>query len=345
MKILLRVDASPRKEGSYSRAVASHFQDCWLKANPGGQVVVRDLAEAPVPHLDDAGIAALRGAGNENGAAAARLSDQLIAELEAADQVVISSPLYNFSTPSGLKAYLDHIVRFGRTFDANGRRYIGRLRGRNVCLITARGGQPSDGVESSDFQGPLLNAVFRFIGFERTDWIALEGTGNDDGRLHVRIARARSEVEGLLAENPPARQTDVMVWLGEFTAQDRAEITALRNAQVGAIVSGDAGAYARLCTEDVLLMLPGRDVVTGRPAMLECEAQLFKSTRFEVMRQFPLRVERAGNLAVESGRQEIVTAPESAGAEAFKARRKYLHTLRKTAEGWRFVALMSNNSL
>lgn len=63
------------------------------------------------------------------------------------------------------------------------------------------------------------------------------------------------------------------------------------------------------------------------------------------MRQIPLRVERQDDLAVESGRQELATATGSAQTESFKARRKYTHVLRKTAAGWRFAVLMSNNSL
>jgi len=345
MKTLLRIDSSVRKEGSHSRALAGHFQNRWLQANPGGRVVVRDLSETPVPHLANATIAAFN-AGNGGAAAnGAALSDALIAELQLADQVLVSSPLYNFNMPSTLKAYVDHVVRFGRTFGANERGYFGMLRGKSVCVVTARGGSASESADALDFQGPSLKAVFEFIGFERVDWIALEGTNDGDGRLMDNAARARAEIDALFDSSPAQAQHDDIEWLGAFTAQDRANINALRAGQVKAILSGDAEAYAQHCTEDVLLMLQGHDAVAGRANFLECERNLFRTTKFESMRQVPLRVERQGNLAVESGRQEVVTAAGSQQSESFKARRKYTHVLRKTSSGWRFAVLMSNNSL
>jgi ketosteroid isomerase-like protein len=115
---------------------------------------------------------------------------------------------------------------------------------------------------------------------------------------------------------------------------------------VDAILRGDAEAYAENCTDDILLMLQGFDVVVGLQAFIECESRLFQETRFEAMRQVPLRVERHGNLAVEVGRQEITAASDSAvRTESFKAKRKYCHVLRRTSDGWRFAVLMSNNSL
>ncbi len=122
MKTLLRIDSSDRKQGSHSRALADFFQTRWLQANPGGQIVSRDLAETLVPHLSNSTIAAFTGvkaADESPSPEAVILSDVLIAELQAADQIVISSPLYNFNVPSTLTAWIDHVVRFGRTFGMN----------------------------------------------------------------------------------------------------------------------------------------------------------------------------------------------------------------------------------
>lgn len=343
-KTLLRIDSSARKQGSHSRALADHFQTLWLQANPDGRIVSRDLADTPLPHLLNSTIAAFT-APNDSAPVsppdAVALSDQLIAELQAADQVLVSSPLYNFNVPSTLKAWVDHVVRFGRTFAMNERGYFGLLRGKSVCIITARGGS-GPGSESQDFQGRYLKSVFAFMGFERIDLVALEGTAERNGCLKESIARAQEQIAWLVSPNS---DTNVQ-WLGEFTAQDRKEINDLRARQVDAILRGDAAAYAENCTDDIQLMLQGFDVVAGRQAFIECESRLFQTTKFEAMRQLPVRVERHGNLAVEVGRQEVTIASGSAAqAEAFEARRKYTHVLRKTSDGWRFAVLMSNNSL
>lgn len=343
MKTLLRIDASARQTGSHSRELADHFQSRWLKAHPGGQVVVRDLVATPVPHLNNSTIAAFTaGDGTHNAASdpAVTLSDLLIAELNEADEVVISSPLYNFGPPTPLKAYLDHVVRFGRTFTQNENGYQGMLRGKSVCLLTACGG-----VAGPDFQGALLQTVFQFIGFERVEWIALEGTSLSNGQLSQHLRRVQAQINAWFEPAPQSSENDQIEWHGNFSAQDRTEINALRAAQVRAIVAGDAGAYAGLCADDVLLMLQGQDMVSGRGRFLECETTLLQGTRFVAMQQFPLRVERQGLLAIETGRQEVLTAASATHAESFKARRKYLHVLRKSAAGWRFAALISNNSL
>lgn len=348
MKTLLRIDASARNEGSRSRALADHFQTRWIQANPGGKVITRDLAATPIPHLCNATIAVFTGvvaSDSERLAPGAVLSDRLIAELKVADQVLVSSPLYNFNVPSPLKAYIDHVLRFGRTFGANAHGYFGLLSGKSVCLVTTRGGPPNDGLSGRDFQGPSLRAAFEFIGFKRVDWIALEGTNDDDGELTRRTTEAHSALDALFEPRLPSPESNGVEWHGDFSVQDRNAINALRTSQAKAIVAGDAEAYALLCADDILLMLQGHDVVLGRDRFLECERRLFQATKFAALRQIPLRVERQGNLAVESGRQESSTAQGAAQLESFKAHRKYTHVLRRTAAGWRFAVLMSNNSL
>lgn len=305
--------------------------------------MVRDLGATQLPHLSNSTIAAFTaGVGTSNMASdpVVTLSDLLIAELNAADEVVVSSPLYNFGPPTPLKAYLDHVVRFGHTFTQNENGYQGMLRGKSVCLLTACGG-----VAGADFQGPLLQTVFRFIGFERVEWIALEGTSLGDGQLPQNLAHAQAQINTWFEPASQSLENDQIEWRGDFSTQDRMEINALRATQVRAIVAGDAAAYAELCADDVLLMLQGHDLVSGRDRFLECETALLQGTRFITMQQFPLRVERQGLLAIETGRQEVLTAANAIHVESFKARRKYLHVLRKTPAGWRFAMLTSNNSL
>lgn len=133
-------------------------------------------------------------------------------------------------------------------------------------------------------------------------------------------------------------------WIGEFSLEDREGIDSLREKQIYAIENGNASVYRDLCTDDILLMLQGNDVVVGKSDFYESELKLFQKVKFESIKQIPIRVERQGNLAVEVGRQELVVAASAESPKDYKSHRKYSHVMRKTSEGWRFTVLMSNNS-
>lgn len=336
MKTLLRIDASARTQSSSSRSLADHFQARWTEANPGGRVLVRDLARYPVPHLDAATIAAFVGGAppGERPSEGAVLSDALIAELSSADHVLISSPLYNLTFPSTLKAYFDHVVRNGCTFTQVEGRYVGLLTGKSATVVTTRGGVTSPAVED-EFQTRYLRAILAFIGITKVDMISLEGMAEDEASRARRIKRARAEIDKLFTS--PGEP----VWLGPFTEEDRREIGALRDAQAAAIQQGDAEAYARLCTDDIHLMIPGHDVISGRERFLACEAELFRGASFASFKKTPERIERSGDLAVEVGRQEVAMR-RGGTTGVFAARQKYTHVFRRTAQGWRFAVLMSN---
>lgn len=196
MKRLLRIDASARRANSHSRALADYFEAAWRRAHPGGGVTTRDVAALPPPHLAEETIAVFYAGGDAGEGkpvpAGIALSDELIAELRAADDVVVSGAIYNFTLPSSLKAWIDHIVRFGHTLAHGERGAVGTLTGRSVCLLIARGGTPAT---SPEFATPALQALFRYLGFSRIDGITLEGTRIPDGRLDARIAAARAEID------------------------------------------------------------------------------------------------------------------------------------------------------
>ena len=339
MKTLLRIDSSIRKNGSHSRALADHFQARWCEAHPSGQVRIRDLADDPVPHLTDAALAAFHGAsvGNANAAA---LSDTLIAELKTADELLIASPLYNFNLPSTLKAYIDHVVRFGHTFDQPAGNYRGLLNGKRACVITTRGGTRPSGAED-DFQGTYLKTALNFIGIEQVDIIAVEGTAQQDANRAEQLARARRQIDRVVSGERTVSPAEPH-WIGTFTVEDRTAIDALRAGQADAVQRGDAQAYANLCADDICWMFPGHDVVTGRADFLEAQSRLNRAVKVGTMLKLPLRVERAGDLAIEVGRQELTKTDDS--SRALPPRQKYTHVFRKTAQGWRFALLMSNSS-
>src|SRR5690242_20223798 len=116
---VLRIDASARLENSHSRAMADRFQNDWFEARPQDQLIVRDLARDPVPHIEQETIQGFNTPPEQltpELAKALELSDRLIQEIQSADIVILSTPMYNFSVPSVLKAYFDHVIRIDRTF-------------------------------------------------------------------------------------------------------------------------------------------------------------------------------------------------------------------------------------
>lgn len=204
MRTLLRIDASSQTTPSHSRSLADYYEARWREHHPEGKILTRDLVRDPLPHLDEATIAVFYTGGESSGGeipSGIALSDQLISELKEADDIVISSAVYNFGMPSALKAWIDHIVRFGSTLAPGERGPVGLLAGKQACFLTARGGIPE---RSPDYQYPVLQAVFAYIGISKTDWISLEGTRIPDGGLESRIAKARGAIDGLFTRREHA---------------------------------------------------------------------------------------------------------------------------------------------
>ncbi len=181
MPTLLRIDCSPRLEQSHSRQLADFIESRWKTLHPDGHVIYRDLAWKPVPHLSNETIAGFQ-CSPENMTdqlkAATAVSDELIAELKNATEVIISSPLYNLSTPSVLKAYIDQIVRSGHTFAVrDDGSYQGLLAGRKVHLALVMG---ASSTRFPDFQQNYLKAVLNIIGLEVANVFRLEDTSNPE---------------------------------------------------------------------------------------------------------------------------------------------------------------------
>jgi FMN-dependent NADH-azoreductase len=178
MPALLHIDSSPRR-GSISRQVSAEFANAWRTAEPDGAYVYRDLAAAPVPHIDDAQIEIMHRLEREGireldlaRDAAASSAEQaswavtwpLVEELLVADTIVLGVPMYNFSVPSTFKAWFDRMLIAPLIADpATGR---GPLSGKKVVVASARGGAYGPGTprHASDFQEPYLKAALGMIG-------------------------------------------------------------------------------------------------------------------------------------------------------------------------------------
>ncbi|MEM8613855.1 MAG: NAD(P)H-dependent oxidoreductase [Cyanobacteria bacterium P01_H01_bin.105] len=333
MKTLLRIDASTRINGSHTRVLTDYFQTQWLSHHPKNRVIHRCLASEPIPHIANETIHAFHHA--DQPSSDRTLSDTLIDELKRADHLLIGSPLYNLTLPSTLKAYFDHIVRAGLTFEVRQGTYRGLLNNKAATLITARGSKSSP---TDDFQTAYLRKILAFIGIDSVDVVALEGMALDQQTKEKALSCAKQQIDWL------SSRTVSPVWQGEFSEYDRQQISFLRAGQADAIVNGDAQAYAELCTDNIQLLIPSQDVITGRNALLEAEQTLFSRAKFVSFQKFPLHIERSGNLAVEVGRQKVIMQAHHDTDGVFSTSQKYTHVFRLTPQGWRFAMLMSNPS-
>jgi FMN-dependent NADH-azoreductase len=176
MTQLLRIDASSRNGGSHSRELADAFVAEWRKANPAGRVTVRDVVADPIPHVSDATIAGFYTPETQRDARlkqALAQSDALIAELMAADTILVSAPIYNFTVPSALKAWIDHVSRIGVTFSFDGRNFEGLVKGKRVYFALAYG-LPAE--PATDMLRPYLQLLFGFLCMTEMNFITVEGT-------------------------------------------------------------------------------------------------------------------------------------------------------------------------
>lgn len=201
MSKLLFVTSSILGENSKSRALGREFVEAWTRHHPGTRIVERDLAAEAVPHVTGTVFgAAVTPAGNRSPeqAEAAALADRLIEELEAADVIVLAAPMYNFSVPSTVKAWIDHVVRAGRTFRYGANGPEGLLRGKKVFIVTARGGVYSQGPgKSMDFHEPYLRGVLGFVGLTDISFIYAEGLAVPEVAVGA-IETARASIQELL---------------------------------------------------------------------------------------------------------------------------------------------------
>ncbi|RFB81426.1 FMN-dependent NADH-azoreductase [Methylovirgula sp. 4M-Z18] len=180
MKQILMIEVSPRGNDSASRAVAATLAAWCKKVYPSTKLVRRDLADAHLPHLDDLTLRAIStkdAAESERLKEAARQSDELTNELLQSDLLVIATPMWNFGIPSVLKAWIDLVVRPGRTFQYTGDGVLGLAQDKKAILVLASGGVYTEGPwRSWDFVEPYLRQILGFIGVRDVQTIRAQGT-------------------------------------------------------------------------------------------------------------------------------------------------------------------------
>lgn len=202
MSNLLFVTSSLFGDQSQSSGLALELLAAWREQHPHGVVTTRELTPQTMPHLDLETLGALmtpEASRTDRQAELVAFSDALIDEVEAADTIVLAVPMYNFSIPSALKAWIDHIARAGRTFRYTEAGPIGLLKGKKVFVVTARGGVYSSGspAEGLDFQAPYLRAILGFVGIDDVTFIHLEGLKVSAEMAEGGRARARAAIGAL----------------------------------------------------------------------------------------------------------------------------------------------------
>jgi FMN-dependent NADH-azoreductase len=193
---LLNIRTSLFGTNGQSSQLAERFVAAWLNQNPGGRVVTRDLAAQPVPHLTAERFQAFainpKDRTPEQQAAVA-YSDELIEEIKHAQTIVLGVPMYNFSVPSTLRAYFDHIARAGVTFRYSSAGPEGLLQGKQAYVFITRGGLYADG---TDTQTPYLRQFLRFVGIEPY-FVYAEGLGMGEEARQKSLAAAENTIAKL----------------------------------------------------------------------------------------------------------------------------------------------------
>lgn len=178
MKILHLI-SSPRGEASISVKLGTAVVDKLVAANPGATVKTKDLTATNYPHLEEVHLQSFFTPSEQRSpelVEAVKHSDEAIAEVQDADVIVIGLPFYNFSVPSSLKAWIDHIVRAGVTFSYGETGPKGLIQGKKVYLAIASGGVYSDGpMKQYDFAEPYLRLILGFLGMTDITTYRAEG--------------------------------------------------------------------------------------------------------------------------------------------------------------------------
>ena len=201
---ILQINSSARRltddQGSVSTRLANELTAGLRAANPAATVTVRDFAVNPLPVLDEAALGALFTpveARTSEQAERVALNDQLIAELLAADAVVIGTPMINFGISAQLKNWIDAIARAGVTFAYGEKGPVGLVTGKKVYVVSARGGihrdQPRDQVVS------YLRTVLAFLGMTDVEFIYAEGLNMGPEAADRGLTEARAQITELLA--------------------------------------------------------------------------------------------------------------------------------------------------
>ncbi len=189
MRSVLLINSTPSLNNSKSRELTNHFITAWLSKYPEDKVIERDIGKNPIPHLRDSSIEAINMPQSENikDNLTRKLSIELIAELKTADVIVIGVPMHNYSIPSTLKAYFDHIAIEGETWHAD------YGKNKSVLVITTMGGNYLN--SSLNFVTPYIKAYLAEIDLTNITFIAAQGLCKSEEICKAAIVKAKEEIQ------------------------------------------------------------------------------------------------------------------------------------------------------
>ncbi|OYO29282.1 FMN-dependent NADH-azoreductase [Janthinobacterium sp. PC23-8] len=196
---ILQINSSARSTGSASTRLADAIVARIAAANPDASVVRRDLAAQPHPVLDEPTLQALFTPPEQRSAeqaARVALDDALIAQVQAADVIVVGAPMYNFGVTVQLKSWFDAIARANVTFKYTETGPVGLLTGKKVYVGLSRGGLHRD--SATDSQVPYLNTMFGFLGLSDVQYVYSEGMGMGPEAIAKAQAQADAEINAIL---------------------------------------------------------------------------------------------------------------------------------------------------
>jgi FMN-dependent NADH-azoreductase len=195
MTTILQINSAARSQGANSTLLLNELTQKLQQSHPGAELVIRNLQAAPLPHLDDAILGAFFTPAEqrtpEQVEIAAR-SEALIAELQAADIVVLGAPMYNFGISSQLKTYFDFIARAGLTFKYSATGPEGLVTGKKVFVVSARGGKYVG--TPNDSQTTYLKTFLGFLGMTDVTFIYAEGLNMGPDAASAALASAREAI-------------------------------------------------------------------------------------------------------------------------------------------------------
>jgi FMN-dependent NADH-azoreductase len=208
MKKVLVINSSARKLNSHSRNLTEVFVNHWKSIHNNPDITFRELGNAAVPHINENWIAAAfkpETARSQEEKEALKISDLYIAELRQADVIVVGAPMYNWSVPSVLKAYIDQVVRVNETWKLNPGNYenpyIGLLENKTVILLLSRGSQgyeKGQAIEHMNFQSNYLKTVFNVMGIQDIHLVTAEGTTLDPETFKQTLETSHQNIKSLV---------------------------------------------------------------------------------------------------------------------------------------------------
>jgi FMN-dependent NADH-azoreductase len=200
MTTLLQLNTSLFSTGGQSSRLADAFVADWRARHPRGEVIVRDLARQPVPHLTAERFGAFLAKPAERTPeqqTVAAESDALVDELRRADVIVLGLPMYNFGVPSTLKAYFDHVARAGVTFRYTDKGPVGLLTGKKAYVFATRGGYYDR--PAADTQTAFVRQFLGFLGITDVEFVYAEGLAVSESAKQAGLARAQNAIQRLNA--------------------------------------------------------------------------------------------------------------------------------------------------